>query len=172
METIALEQMYYIGEIIGVIAVIASLLYVGKQLRQNTQAIEATSRQGALDADTNFLNQIINYPDLYLSITNPEPTDEELVRYFFSLILFVRGRENDWAQYQQGVMDEATWERYKISIFAYLAYERNRNWWTNYGVSRFDPQFVAVVNDIIEKTPVRQGQVRDYLRPYFEKADK
>lgn len=36
METMTLEQMYYIGEFIAAIAVIASLIYVGKQLRQNT----------------------------------------------------------------------------------------------------------------------------------------
>ena len=43
METITLEQMYYIGEIIAAIAVIASLIYVGKQLRQNTSQMRVNA---------------------------------------------------------------------------------------------------------------------------------
>jgi hypothetical protein len=161
-----------ISEIVSSIAIVITLVFLTIQMHHNTQAIEATSRQGALDADSNFLNQIISNPDLFLSITSPEPTEEGLVRHFASLILFFRGLENDWAQYQQGVMDEATWERYKISISSYMAYERNRNWWMNYGVLRFDPQFVAVVNDLIQEAPLRHGQIPDLIRSYFESPEE
>lgn len=40
METMTLEQMYYIVEIIGV-DVIALLLYVNKQLQQNTEHMDS-----------------------------------------------------------------------------------------------------------------------------------
>jgi hypothetical protein len=39
-----LEQFAYIAEIIGVIFLIASLLYVGRQLHQNTEMMRAESR--------------------------------------------------------------------------------------------------------------------------------
>jgi hypothetical protein len=43
MENITLEQIYYIGELIAVIAVIASLLYAGKQMKQNTEAMQVNA---------------------------------------------------------------------------------------------------------------------------------
>jgi len=45
METLTLEQAYYIGELITTFAVIISLVYVGIQIRQNTHAIKLTSAQ-------------------------------------------------------------------------------------------------------------------------------
>lgn len=43
METFTLEQMSYIVEIIGVIAVAASLIYVGKQIQQNTKTMQVNA---------------------------------------------------------------------------------------------------------------------------------
>ena len=43
METITLEQVYYIGQTLGVMVVIASLLFVGLQVRQNAQALRVST---------------------------------------------------------------------------------------------------------------------------------
>ena len=43
MGTFTLEQMSYIAEIFGVVAVIASLIYVGKQIRQNTETMQVNA---------------------------------------------------------------------------------------------------------------------------------
>ncbi len=39
MESLTLEQIYFMSEIIGVIAVIISLFYVGLQVKQNTHMV-------------------------------------------------------------------------------------------------------------------------------------
>ena len=43
METLTLEQISYLAQIIGVIAVIASIIYVGKQLHQNTEQMQTNA---------------------------------------------------------------------------------------------------------------------------------
>ena len=43
METMTLEQMYYIGELIATVAFVMPLLYVGIQIRQNTYTIKLNS---------------------------------------------------------------------------------------------------------------------------------
>ena len=53
METITLEQMYYIGEMIGVIAVIASLIYLALQVQQNTKQLKIQGLKGAIDEFVN-----------------------------------------------------------------------------------------------------------------------
>ena len=89
-----------------------------------------------------------------------------------SLILFFRNRENDFAQYQQGVLSEADWQRYITSLTYLLGTERIRNFWINYGRRRFEREFVVIVNDIVEKTPVVQGQVQDRYRSFFESPEE
>ena len=49
-----IEQIYYIGELIGVIAVIASLLYVGRQVQQSNAAM----RNSASTEFSNGLNAL------------------------------------------------------------------------------------------------------------------
>ena len=173
MESITLEQMYYIGEIIAAIAVIASLLYVGRQIQQNAEALQAGQRQAILAEDTNYLTQVINHPEITLAWTKPELTDEEVVKLRMALILFFRNRENDFAQYKRGVLNEADWQRYIGSLNAVLCYERIRNFWFNFMEIRLDTQFVEMVNDIIEKTPVAQGQIQDRSRrDFFESPEE
>lgn len=59
MNTITLEQLYYIGELISVVAVIASLIYVGKQIHLNTEHAYAQWSNGILKEfayDRDFAN--------------------------------------------------------------------------------------------------------------------
>jgi hypothetical protein len=49
-----LEQLYYLGELVGVVAIIGSLLFVGLQMQQNTLATRAASHH----ATTDNLNQV------------------------------------------------------------------------------------------------------------------
>ncbi len=49
METITLEQMYYIGEMTGVTAVIASLIYLALQVQQNTKQLKTQGLKGAIN---------------------------------------------------------------------------------------------------------------------------
>ena len=172
MENITLEQMYYIGEIIGVIAIIASLLYVGRQLQQNVEALQAGQRQATLVEETNFITQTINHPEIMLAWTKPELTDGEVVQLMMTTILFFRNRENDFAQYQQGVLDEADWQRYVNSLTAVLGYERVRNFWFNYGSRTLAADFVSEVNEIIEKAPVLKGRIQDRYRAVFKRPDE
>ena len=68
-----LEQYAYLGEIIAALAVIASLVYIGNELRQNTEALQAQSRYNlitlrsstirALKADRDFLDASHRFVD-------------------------------------------------------------------------------------------------------------
>ena len=159
-----------ISQIIGSIAVVITLIFLILQIRQNTRAIEASTRQASLDADTAYLNMSVNNPEMLLAVTKPDMTDRDTVQLIQSLALFIRGRENDFAQYQRGVLDKATWERYKSSLIAVLSWERNRNFWNNSTANNtFDPDFVREVNRMIEKIPMLTMPIQDYYRQLLDK---
>ena len=161
-----------ISEIIGSIAVLITLIFLVLQMRENTRAIKAATRQSARDADSQALVSAIDHPQAILAWTKPDMTDEEVVQHTFWLTLFFRNRENDWFQYQRGVMDADTWDRYKSSITATFLSERNRNWWLNLGTSAFNPDYVAQVNLILEKTPIHKEPVQDRFKAWCTGPDE
>ena len=161
-----------ISEIIGSFAVIVTLIFLVLQMRENTRAIKASTRQSARDADSQAIVAAIDHPGAILAWTKQDMSDEEAVQYFFWLTLFFRNRENDWSQYQRGVMDKDTWERYKSSITATFLSERNRNWWFNFGATVFQPDYVAQVNEILDKTPIHKETVQDRFRAWCACPDE
>jgi len=160
-----------ISEIIGSMAVIITLIFLVLQMRENTRAIEASTRQAARDADVQSLISAMDHPDAILAWSKPEITDEEAIRYTLWLVITCRNRENDWLQYQRGVMDEDSWKRYKSAITTTFRTERSRNWWVNYGTSAFNPGFVEEVNGILEETPVSNVQKQIWYKTLFESPD-
>jgi hypothetical protein len=70
------------------------------------------------------------------------------------LTAFLRNREIAWLQYQNGILDDATWESYQSPIAIVLASHQARNWWRGGSESLFEPSFVANVNEMIVNVPV------------------
>ncbi|MBT5032380.1 MAG: hypothetical protein HOM55_08820 [Proteobacteria bacterium] len=151
-----------ISEIVSSIAIVVTLVFLTVQMQQNTRAIEASARQGAANADAQQLIQVINHPEMAADIS--EMSDATVVKVHFNSILFMRNRENEWAQHKSGVMDDATWVRLRASTAYVLQDERMRNWWINGGNILFDPEFIAEVNAELQKTPVTNLGTKEALR--------
>ena len=143
-----------VGQILSSVGVLVTLIYLAVQTRQNTASIQASTRQAILEADQTFLFKVLDDPSLITSRYKPELTDEEKIRLSAYWVSFLRMRENLWFQYQNGVLDEATWQSYRRSITA-MANARFRTWWKNYAVARraFDPKFISLVDEALASTP-------------------
>ena len=155
METITLEQAYYIVEIIGVTVVVASLIYVGKQLQLNVESLQANQRQTTTAMDLQSLYKSIDNPSRVLARYKPELTDEEKIQVFYSLVAYLRVRELDWIQYQNGVLDKTTWTTYQLSIKIVLSSPNNKIVWQNCSLL-LDPAFVAHINELIADIPTTE----------------
>jgi len=158
-----LSNLANISEIVGSIAILVTLIFLALQIRQNTRAIEASASQDAADSESNALVQMLNYPEVAISITKDELTDVEVVRLFAYLSLLLRAHEQYWRQYQLGVIDEATLARYQGPLVAQLSFRSSRNWWTVYQ-ARFDRGFAARVNGLLQDAPIQTDNVVDRQR--------
>ena len=121
-----------LSEIVSSIAIVVTLVYLTVEIRQNTNALYAESRQSVLTAAQTELFVLVENPNLIVSVAKDDPlTEEEQVALGAWLAAAMRAREFSWLQYRDGVIDEAQWETEVIIIRWLLDSERTRDWWAN-----------------------------------------
>ena len=107
-----LQEYAFIAEIIGGIAIVASLLFVGYQVQQNSEALLAGSRQNLLEADLQVLDNMMDYPRLYDVPNQNDFSGEEMLRLRVHFVTMMRIREYAWMQFNNGILDEQTFQAY------------------------------------------------------------
>jgi hypothetical protein len=143
------------AEILSSIAILVTLVYLAIEIQQSAEATQANTRQAILASDQQFLELLIESPDLNLLWYKTELSDEERIRLSYFLVTTVRMRESNWFQYQNGILDDATWLAYRGSLIVMLSAPQTRVWWQNFGLERiFDPEFISLVNELLANQPV------------------
>ena len=150
-------ELSVVSEILGSLAIVITLIYLAIQTRQNADATLANTRQELLAADQQLLLQFIQDSELELIRYKPELTEREKARLGWVFVTFTRMRENNWLQYQNGVLDKETWESYRGSIVAMFGNLRGKTWWQNYVVDfgLADPRFASEVSELLASAPTR-----------------
>lgn len=116
-----------LSEVVGTIAVVISLVYVALQIRQNTRAHLATSRQWILDGDLSLIGHFIEQgvdPHLVGDGAKISPEDDR--RIVWMVIKALRVREFAWHQYRAGLLDEETWRSYLAPVPGLFSTARGR----------------------------------------------
>ncbi len=148
-----LEQYASIAEIIGLIIVVATLLYLAVQVRQGAHLMRSESRQALLTSDREVLLSYLDNIDLLDKMADQQTLSRaDQIRFSVLWIANMRNREHEWFQYKDGILDEATWLSYREIIRITLSSKRHRTWW-NTTKAAFDSEFVEVVDGFIDQIP-------------------
>ena len=116
-----------ISDITAAFAVVASLWYLAAQIRQNTKAITANSRQGLLDADLALISKFIDHGvDPHLISDDDDISPENERRITWMVIKALRIREFAWHQHRAGILDRESWDSYMAPIPNMFATARAR----------------------------------------------
>lgn len=122
-----------LGELIGGVAVIATLIYLAVQIRQNTAMITAQAVQASVDATQRVLLFRAENPELRV-ILRKARADEQLSRDEYEILasylqaVFM----NFQARLQhnvRGVFDASVNESYELILRDYLDSAYVRRWW-------------------------------------------
>jgi hypothetical protein len=157
------------GQTIGTLAnlgVIAGIVFLGYELRQNTSVALAAASHNMANAESQLLGQLFDYPEVIFLFSKPELTDEEVVRLYAFLVIWARTYESHWSQYQAGVIDEETLLRYEGAFLTGLSFSRNRNWWRRNRES-FDQRFRARIDERLEATGLIPTSGEDFFGSSF-----
>ena len=145
-----------VGEILGAIAVVATLGYLAVQTRHSVAATQANTRQAILESDQQFLTNPMQDPEMEIIRFKHGLSDEEKTKLHYLLISFARMRENNWLQYQSGGLDLDSWETYRRSIQSIMNNPNGRNWWRNCAKTRaIHTAFISEVEQVLDPSDPR-----------------
>jgi len=148
-----LEELAYLAEIIGVIIIVVTLLYLAIQVRQGAHLIRSESRQAAISNTREHLLAYLDNIDLFDKLAGQEKLSrDDQLRFSVLWLINMRLREHEWIQYKDGILDERTWLSYREIIRITLSSKRQRTWWSK-SKRLFDPDFVDLVDRFIAETP-------------------
>jgi hypothetical protein len=149
-----------IAQIIGVIVVVITLIYLAAQVRQGNLLARTQARQRMVEqADRELYVQMSDPSITYANVKDGPLSEEEQAKLGLFFVSFMRQREWEWFQFRDGVIDEDVYRAYHDVIAVHLGTPRGRKWWKNIGTFAFDPAFVTEVDDFLAK---REGS--NYLR--------
>jgi len=141
-----LQDLANYGEILGAGGVIASLVFVGYQIRANTKAARLRMHEQVTQTYMSFLGSILVDPGSFAAgFKSEDPNFADLndgqKGFFFATMLgFFKHFEMMYVQFSQGVMDKRTWDAWSTHIRMQFHQPGVQIWW-NLRKDTFIPEF-------------------------------
>jgi hypothetical protein len=148
-----LEAIYFISQIVAVVGIFASLIFVGVQVRQNTKALKATSHHAVTDSFNAINNMIANDPKLarrwQLGLAGAEGLDEhERSSVDFMMLAYMRIFETLYYQYTNGTLDKKLFDAELNTLKWTVRQAGMRAWWAVNPIS-LSAEFRAFIDGLI-----------------------
>lgn len=138
-----------IADIIASVAVIASLVYIARELKQNTEATQTAAAQAYVTADNETVG-LINVSSSLADVLHQGANGlsalqgGDLIRFMaFHDQLFI-SFQSFYMQWRKGTLDENLWITYKQATLDLLTQRGQQEWW-GLRCHWFNPEFCDYV---------------------------
>ena len=153
-----LEQIYYVGQTVAVVAILFSLIFLNIQIRQNSQNIRADVTFRHQQSMKDLLQSVIDDPEMAsifrrVMYTNDRLDDIESLRFLSWMESVLMGMEAAYFLERDEMMSEGLKGRWEVTILWYFRRNLVRAYWINDARPRFAPAFV----EYLETTLGRHG---------------
>jgi len=162
-----LESLANLGEVIGAVAVVVSLIYLAVQIRQSTESQRTENYARALDrlsAMQSLLSQDDELSQLFakgvhdVSVLAPQ----ERIQFTWSMYEAFGAFEFLFHAAQSRSVPEEVWDRWSSAVAWWLAFAGVRTWWANRPIS-FTKSFTAYVDATIANNPTDEDAVQRWM---------
>ena len=112
------EAIGAIGEIIGAIAVVATLVYLSAQIRQSNREARASTLQAALRFEMEATGIVAQHGEIWDKVVTGKPLEKggEMRTAIIIYNTVMTEAENRYHQFKAGYLDEQSWEGRYISL--------------------------------------------------------
>jgi hypothetical protein len=152
-----LQSLANIGEIIGAITVVLSLIYLAIQIRQSTQAQRTENYSRALDrlaAMQSSLSQDDQFSLIFSKgvLDTTKLTPQERFRFTWSLYEAFGAFEFMFHASKTDAIPEEVWRRWSAAVAWWLTFPGVQNWWSSRPIP-FTDSFTSFVESLLEDNP-------------------
>ena len=129
-----LSDLSNLGTFISALAVVASLIFVGVQLRQNTKAVRAAASQAHTSHWQAMLTPVIEHEDVAdiyrRGLSDMESlTDNECVRFIILIGAMFRFTESARLQWLHGQLEDSHWVNMERNVTALAGQPGFKGYW-------------------------------------------
>lgn len=151
----SLDQLAQLGEFMGGIVVVISLVYLAHQVRQNTRSLRTENYARVLDRMSTLQSRLASDADLnrIVSLGAEDParlSRAERVRFAWALYELFGAAEFMFHQAREDALPEAVWARWEATIAWWLSHPGMQAWWTM-KPAPLAADFEEFGNDILRK---------------------
>jgi hypothetical protein len=164
-----LDQLASIGEFLGGVGVILSLLYLAFQLRDHSRGLRSESYGRSLDRLGRMQERFAEDSDFARiynkGLADPEGLSvEERIRFTWGCTEMFGAFEYMHYQQMQGDLPEEIWHRWQETIKFWMTFPGMRAWW-HCKPSPFSTEFSSFVEDCIREgyQPEHPGVWQDWM---------
>jgi hypothetical protein len=152
-----LATLAQLGEFVGGLFVVVSLVYLAYQVRQNTTSLRAENYARVLERLSTLQSQLSSDADLnrivVVGAQTPDAlTRTERMRLTWSLYELFGAAEFVFHQDRHGALPDEVWERWRATLVWWLSNPGIQEWWRA-KPSPFSASFEAFANDVIRRAP-------------------
>ena len=150
------EAISSIAEIVGAAGVIISLIYVAFQVKQNTRASKAATRQALADGAQRLASDVVEGDDIAKimmdAMSGNEIQPHETFRLQSRCYRDLRFWDNAYYQYTEGLLTEEEWDGFRENLKLVMQFPTYREYWANLQVM-FSAAFRDELNSVLEDEP-------------------
>ncbi len=146
----SIQDLGAIGQLIGSVAVVASLIYLAVQVRQNTQGIRSSAHQHVVSANaavTMTPAQNLDFAAVLWkgAMSSKNLSEETQVAFNLWCWQYFAMIQATHQLFFAGAVDEGVWGRELQRAVGGLRVPGFKEWWEAGGRSQLSPDFVALV---------------------------
>jgi hypothetical protein len=152
-----LEQVFYVSQSIAAAAVVASILYLAREVRQSERVQRATMQQGRADraSQASLTIATAELARIWQQALSPklDLTQEEFAQWALICRASFLSGEDSFLQHKAGLLDEVAWSSYVAGVHFYMASPGMGAMW-KVSSKQFSADFRNFVDGILAKVPV------------------
>lgn len=163
----SLNDLGNIGEFVGAIAVVVSMVYLAVQVRRNTQSLDASIDNTYVDLYLGWVDSFSSEKSSNLLVTGfEEPanlTDAEAARFGSYMVRFIILIEVVYSMHSRGTLSKERWDVAKTDILTFLGTRGGSLWWKG-NQSGFPRSIVHVIDEVLENRDAETIELSDWRR--------
>jgi hypothetical protein len=152
-----LQTLANIGEIVGAITVVLSLIYLAVQIRQNTQAQRSENYSRALDRLAAMQSSMAQDPEFAKmfskgAVGTEQLTSRDRVRFTWSCYEAFGAFEFMFHASRTDAIPDEVWKRWSAAVAWWLTFPGVQTWWAT-KPTPFTDSFTSFVESLLEQNP-------------------